>query len=323
MTVAGNFVQEGGMTIATNGIFTVEGGNVALTNATFLFSQASVVGRYIGVGLEAGGSFVQGSGGTLSGSNFENDSAIFELYGGSLSLSGDLAPFAGMKQFGGEVNASAVSGNSYSLSNGTLTTGVLGVGNFFQSDGRVTVNGPVFPLEGQLSDYGPLLFAMYELQGGFLSCESLNVAVASYFEQTGGTNNVAGNLTLYEAAGYQISGGLLTASNIALEANYEDLAAGVSQTGGTVWVTNALTCGDPSIGGETAIYTLEGGTLVAPTIIVGDSASVRMYPGTVVGNSTSFVLAGGTIGLSNTTQRLAPALLTGYSTINRILVATD
>ncbi|HXS69810.1 MAG TPA: hypothetical protein VN761_13275, partial [Candidatus Polarisedimenticolia bacterium] len=73
-------------------------------------------------------------------------------------------------------------------------------------------------------------------------------------------------------------------------------------------------------------YQFSGGTLVASTIAL-DGGSFTVGSGAVISNQASIVFNGGSIEINNTTQRLASALLAGYSTIrfgpgsNRLMFA--
>lgn len=138
-------------------------------------------------------------------------------------------------------------GGSYTLSNGVLmTSGALIVGN-----SRMEQAGGIHVIDGDLSLHGWLYYsdrgsvnlwrgAHYGLAGGVLSVHGLHLGVQASMTQSGGTNQISGNLRLTGATlvplgytyggycgGYALNDGLLTASNISASGS-----PGFSQNGG-------------------------------------------------------------------------------------------
>jgi len=257
------------------------------------------------------------SGGSLDTSNLDVEN--FTLYAGSLRA--QTAFLGNFSEQGGEFDlvTASFSGNS-SISNGLLVSSNIEVAynNFWQAGGNVVAKGSMF-MFGLLEDYGPPLIGSYTFQGGFLQCQSLSMGEVGYFDQTGGTNRVSGDVSM-DRGGYTLGGGLLTDSNAIVynDGFFEDIATIFSQSGGVHWVTNALTCYGQ--------YQFSGGTLVAPTIAL-NGGSFTVSSGPVISNQASIIFNGGSIEINNTTQRLASALLAGYSTIrfgpgsNRLMFA--
>lgn len=326
----GSFTQVGGVTIATNESVLFDGGTATLTNATFSFSSLYLLDTNI---------FVQ-DGGTVSGQYMQVINSTYDLFDGLFSGEAQIGGFGTgtMYQFGGQLNGGVsvydgifyqfgglVSGGTqvggfnaenmgtYYLYNGVLTNGGITVNNgaFEQLGGQVTADG--IDVYGFFSDYG-LFFGTYSLSSGFLTCSSISLGVFGSMSQVHATNCVSGELFVNEA-GYTLSGGLLAVSCTTLgpggflEPGEFDSTA-FFQTGGLHWITNALTCAGN--------YTLIGGTLIAPAIIVETGGNFSIGPGSAitVSNANCFEFAGGTIQLNNSTQSLAPAILTANSMVN-------
>ena len=188
-----------------------------------------------GVGLDApfAGVFNQ-SGGTNIGSLGLDGPGLYELSGGFL-VPGDLqvgpsflAPSSfgagAVVQSGGTDNAGNITMGvgSYSLEGGVLTASNLAlptvsdrIGSFgssfdqsggFFSNGGVTMNGVV--------DNG-LQPSTYTLSGGELATPTINMTLG-LFNQSGGTNNV-GVLMLGTSSSYNLTNGLLFATDIQVE----------------------------------------------------------------------------------------------------------
>jgi hypothetical protein len=297
----GKFSQIGGVTVATN--FEFFNSTVLLTNATLIFSNATL----------GGGVLVQ-NGGLVTGSNLLQTGS-YELDGGLLST---LVLNTGtFNQFGGEVDSASTSSGNYSLSNGVLHSGSLfdDVGNFTQTGGQCTVTNDIF-IAGIFEDYGPPLIGSYELRGGSLSCGSMSVLQIGFVDQVGGTNSVSGNLKLFPNSGfecYSLAGGLLATSNTIITNSLDSIfgiVTSLGQAGGVHRVTNSLLC--YGLTGN-ASYLLSSGTLVAPNILVsGGQFAIGASPGVVINNQKSFALDGATLLLTNTTQSLAPLMLSGF-----------
>lgn len=272
------FVQEGGVTVDTNGLIMFESGGVALTNATWLFSKVISL---------SDSTFVQ-AGGTVTGSNVMIQSGTFNLYGGLFSAWLELGNagsgtfnqyggtnrgsiFLGENEFGfnqgtgtynlhsGEVDAPEIqlargqpSNGSFSQYGGTVTNGALTVGWEFDSTGN------------------------YSLYDGVLMSGGVEVVDGS-FVQLGGRHVILGSLGIsgfFDDYGpvyfgnYSLQGGMLTCGAIK-----QGVFGSFSQTGGTNRVG-----GDVSL--IEALYSLSGGmlsdsnTMVGPRQVVGVDISL-------------------------------------------------
>ncbi len=203
------------------------------------------------------------------------------------------------------VDGNPPNGNGvYSLHKGTLISGnaSVGYGEFDQYDGRHIVIDDL-GLSG-FSDDGSLPSG-YMLAGGFLNCGSIDMFAHGDFLQSGGTNSVGGRLYMNRAT-YDMTGGMLSDSNLYVDQDYPNIPTKFIQASGLHHITNMLTC--------FGYYELDFGTLIAPVISLHGTLSLGPSPA-VVTNVTSFTLIGGTLQLSNTTQQLAPLTLSGNGAI--------
>jgi hypothetical protein len=158
---------------------------------------------------------------------------------------------------GGDYESVPVDHGGYTLSDGVLatsTTEILGNGSFEQSGGTHSVSGPLtnqgsiyYSYRGTLNRFRP---ASYSLSGGNVAEASLFVGIAGTFTQSGGTNNVAGDITIacpQNPSGssfhgrYILNGGVLTVSNVVASGGYASVVPGeFTQTGGQLVVSNDL-----------------------------------------------------------------------------------
>ena len=195
-------------------------------------------------------------------------------------------------------NASAWGG--YTLSNGVLITSAVSIGpygDFAQSGGSHTAGA--LDLYGDIVYYFQASTANYELSGGFLSTPGLGLGIA-VFTQTGGTNQVAGDLAFESLVGYgtyteyKLSGGFLLTSNTTVNTSME---GGFFQTGGAQVVSNLLTVSgfnSENYGSSRFVgYVLNGGQLTTKNIQV-DSGATFHHTGGVLINTGTLTLAGGT-----------------------------
>jgi hypothetical protein len=224
----------------------------------------------------------------------------------------DLANFL---QTGGTNSASLVSiGNfpplflnafpsgDYTLSNGVLvttTTSMGPFGTFLQSGG--THISDSLQLEG--GEIAPNVgnAPTYTLAGGMLSTHSLATELGR-FVQTGGTNQVAGDLTVFPRSRYnsdfQLQGGLLQSSNTTVISNPE-AAGGFSQNGGTQTVANLLTISRTTgsspnrFSAYNVDFMITGGQLSAQKIQV-DSGAIFHHRGGTLTSTGMLTLASGT-----------------------------
>src|SRR5205807_8798908 len=112
---------------------------------------------------------------------------------------------------------------SYVLSNGVWVVPGLEVGlfgSFSQFGGTCTVNGNFSVTGGERAE-NYWLWGSGALTGGNLSAHNFWVSIG-YFSQSGGTNAVAGDLTVGPSpvkSVYTLSGGVLTTSNSTVAAD--------------------------------------------------------------------------------------------------------
>jgi hypothetical protein len=247
---------------------------------------------------------------------FADGNGSYHLYGGviasnSISISTTFAgyPFGAFYQLGGSVNvdtlALGASGNSsatYNQSNGIITTRVLGMGNgyFNQSGGQTTI-GTRLSLTGSFDDYNSQFRThnSYYLSGGILNVPELALDIFGGFSQSGGTNRIDGDLSVYRSS-YGLTGGFLSASNISIAGGYFVLSdstpfidGNFTQLGGTNSVANSLTIQDS--------YLLGGGALYVSNIVLNGVLTVSNSA--AVSNSGGFTL-GGTLTLSSCSESL-------------------
>ena len=157
-------------------------------------------------------------------------------------------------QYPGESDGSGLfgSGGAYTLSGGALITTasrIAAYGTMEQSGGShlvggLNIGGAIFYYYGRdgiliVNAVGP---ATYLLEAGMLSAQGIGIAPAGTLAQSGGTNQVAGDIALtgagnpvgYGLSGqYQLTGGWLTASNLIVS-----FPATFSQSGGQLLVSN-------------------------------------------------------------------------------------
>jgi len=242
-----------------------------------------------GVALDSGG-VVKQLGGIFNG-NLGFFGGVYELEGGlftstNMSIpSGEVIQTGGTNQISGPLGVEGI----YFLSNGLLSAVGAGVkvgvlqqtGGIFTNQGDFVINyEPTFP-DGAAA--GGAVF----LSAGWFATGSVEI-YASHFIQSGGTNHVAGSITIeaYQFIGhsdYELSGGLLTASNLVI------LGFGVpgqlDQTGGSLFA-NSLSLNIPP--DDTGLqtyedsYDLSGGNLVVSNIQLSGYAVFRHQGGTLV-----------------------------------------
>jgi hypothetical protein len=284
----GVFNQNGG----TNafGITDVEGGNYVLRDGYF---AATIYFNDFGTFTQEGGLL-------------DADLAIFDGYyllqggvhRGSITLpstDGFNSGGGAMVQTGGTNYGSLDIGSygysSYTMSNGVSFSTNLLVdygGAFTQWGGTEIIDGGVTVSEAQVS-YGYYSQGAIYLNGGEFSCGGMHLD--GNYSQGGGTNFVAGDLTMFGAhSAVSLSGGLLAVDN--LEAEYS-WVGGVFLSGGTMWVTNELlVLGNPGLP-QWRGFVGTGGQLIASDISLGSQASFSC--------GVSAITQSGTLAMTNAT----------------------
>jgi hypothetical protein len=241
----------------------------------------------------------------------------------------DLASFL---QTGGTNSASLVSvGNfpplflnafpsgDYTLSNGVLVTTTTSLGPFgtFLQSGGTHIAGSL-QLEGGETAPNVGNAPTYTLAGGFLSTRSLGTEQGR-FVQTGGTNQVAGDLTVIPRTRYnsdfQLQAGFLQSSNTTVVSNPE-APGGFTQNGGTQIVTNLLTISRTSgsspnrFSAYNVDFMFTGGHLTAQNIQV-DSGAIFHHRGGTLTSTGLLTLAIGNWEVNTGRQGLGKLALGG------------
>ena len=200
----------------------------------------------------------------------------------------------------GGATANSPDGSSYLLQGGALHSGSLRItadGQFtLQSGTCVVTNG--FYLQGDTISPQPQYFATFYMSGGSLFTPSIVVSNFSQFQQWGGTNQVAGDVSL--CGGNPLSGG-----NLWLEAgrmSSVNLGVGQSsflgQDGGTNEVNGVL-----SITGQ---YNLTGGRLSVNGIYLRGTFNIYNQPVLINNGLINF---GGRLAVSVSQSSIGPLAL--------------
>lgn len=294
-TPSGNFIQYGG--VAKPEVVYLSGGAYLLAGGIFSSSEVLLPGVASFHDFPASAGFLQ-----TGGTNFTT----------LLSIGNWPPPLMNGSPFGG-----------YALSNGVLVTSssALGpFGSFQQSDGAHITDS--LALHGDQTGPTWASYASYTLAGGSLSAGSLDLSLG-YFTQSGGTNQVVGDLTLMWKSWYnstfQLSGGLLQSSNATVVCNPAG-GGGFTQSGGTQIVSNLLSVSRadvswPSVANSYDVdFLLTGGQLVAQNIRVDSAATFHHRGGSLI-NTGMLTLANGNWE-ANTNQQMLGKLLLGISQAN-------
>src|SRR5436190_11624444 len=208
----------------------------------------------------------------------------------------------------------------YVLSNGVVhvdSTVTFHGGQFSQYNGLHTI---VFNLVMQSTEGGlDINDVHYLLAGGTLSAGGLTAQSAT-FEQTGGSNLIAGDLVMIgvsppqsgptQVVNYALRGGLLSARNLIVNAGY---SSGFRQTGGSNQITEKLTVEGVSPGAF--YYTLEGGSVAVKDIYLGSGAFFQHTSGNII-QSGELTLNQGDWHAATGDHALGPLQLTGGPSTN-------
>ncbi len=169
---------------------------------------------------------------------------------------------------------------SFSDANGVLQAAGIGIinGGITQAGGLLVTSNSVFVSGVPPVQYGPAYFASYSLSGGRLSSPGVGVGPFGSFSQSGGSNDIEGDLDV-SGSDYGLSGGILISSNaqVTMSTQWDSFGfgpyeGGFQQTGGT----NSIAGGLLLSGAE---YALSGGVLLDysegsyPTVIVSTGVS--------------------------------------------------
>ena len=252
---------------------------------------------------------------------------LYSLYGGgilnsSISVAGSSGfPVGVFNQIGGYINttslalgSSGFSTATFNQSNGVLVAGSLILDNaqFNQFGGQTTIGAPL-TVAGTYDDYNPMLrtHAFFSMSGGVLNTPGLSTDMFGGFGQSGGTNNVSGNLGV-NRSGYALGGGFLGTSNTSIAAGVLVLSDGTfvlrgtfSQSGGVHSIANTLTIQDT--------YSIGGGSLLASNILLNGTLNISNNP--VITNPGAFAM-GGTLAFSSSSQSFGLLLLSANAVLD-------
>ena len=317
LTVGGN-IGVGTASTAVDGlgnpanVFTQNGGTVTITGAAYGNLD------YVGVGTNdhTGGLFIGGG----AGPNNDGGTGAYNLNGGILNAGYIEVGHAGngtFNQTGGTVNTGGLSfANAFGFGTYNLSgTGVINAGSesmnfngsslFNQSGGTNSVSGTL-----DLGFYQGT--ATYNLSGGVLTTGGMIVGDGTafnlggtptgFFNQTGGTHTVSGDLIVGNAYGstgtYTLSG----ESNVTLDVS-GTIVLGVTGYGEFDQSGGKVTAGELDLGRNgttpdpTGIYRLTGtGSLQVNNEIIGELGHGAFYQGDGSGNTTHTVTGALTIG---------------------------
>jgi hypothetical protein len=293
------------------GLFNHEGGYNTVSLLRILgLGEYDLRGGALGGPVELYGGILNQTGGLFTGPL--NNNGTYVLAGGTSQCAGMSVPTGqpedrgGVLQTGGtnmpgglevgiKYNTRYYGAGIYTLSNGVLVTSGTTIhysGTFAQYGGTHTIHGPL-TIHGDFVPPNPGYYAdgAYYLNGGLLTCDSLDAEIA-YFSQSGGTNQVAGELFCgYQpSSSYNLSGGTLMTSNTTVEFNWNQ---GFYQSGGIHIVTNELW-----IDGSTSAYLFQGYRFSGGEIVVKDirvsKTGVFHHAGGKITHSGLLILEDGT-----------------------------
>ena len=240
-SLAGNFNQHGGAVTAA--VLYVTMGEYRLAGGTLSCSEVQLPGVTSTFDEPDMGDFIQ-----TGGTNLAN----------SVSVGNFPPPFL-----------NAFPSGSYTLSNGVVTTTSTAIGPFghMEQYGGAHIADSL-QLEGGDIAANVAARAPYMLNNGLLSTHRLSMNLG-YFAQNGGTNQIAGELTVTSETRYnsdfELRAGLLQSSNTVVISNPQG-AGGFTQSGGTHIVSNLLyisrTNGSSQVGAFDVDFLLTGGQLV-------------------------------------------------------------
>jgi len=227
-------VANGGLLVVTNGETFMGGshsggGTMTVSNATFLAADVGLGG------VESGGALVIDNG-TVSLSG-QLGIGFGDTCGGSVSLSGGILVVTN--------NTTTIGGDQcdgeLTVEDGLFVAREIFVGTGIFASGVLTINGGTTQLSSnlQIGTFGGLNFGSVVVNGGQLVVTNSEIMVE-------------------RGASITVSGGLLAAKYIDLDANF--VAAALSVNGGSVTVSTGITLGDCA-GNTLGHVSVDGGQL--------------------------------------------------------------
>lgn len=259
------------------------------------------------VQLYQGGVLLQ-TGGCFNG-DIEFD-GFYVLEGGlytnaSMVMPDHMDDYGSVLQTGGTNQVGALSvgvdgaiGGAYTLSNGAVVASAAGMASstLAQYGGTLTVNGPLRLSGGWFSrpGYSERLYGSHWLEGGSAFEDALDLSGIAYVCQTGGSNYVAGGLTIgndqADTDAYALVGGTLVCSNVTIHGwgwSYFANQGGTHVVREVLHITGWL---EPGYG--TNYYILTGGQLSAREIRVDNEGWFIHQAGALL-NSPMLTLSNG------------------------------
>lgn len=304
--------QTGGVFDATLGLYD---STYVLSNGIF---QGSLTLGDFGIQVFTGNLYQ--TGGTNSANTYVSKGTYKLLNGTFLGTIG-MGREGNFYQTNSVVNAPSVDlgsyqfGSRYAVTNGTNRFGSLSIGSgtYTQNGGTLFVTNGM-SVVGHFDSYGPVWFAHYELNPGVVDCATVSLGRFGDFSHIAGTNRVRSELNLNQGH-YILTAGSVQTLNTVVAPNFPydvdiTFPSRFDHNAGTHIVTNTLT-----IQGN---YALLGGTISAPTIVLGnsrDSAFTISGATPVVVNSGLFS-AGGRLRLQGSTQQLGKLVLSDNATFD-------
>jgi hypothetical protein len=312
----GTFNQGSGTTIMTN---------LNIATGTYNLSNGFFRGTISISPSSSGGQFNQ-YGGTNYGPSLSIMNGTCRFYGGSLAgviaVGQAAGSFAHFQQTSGLLNATYMNvggftsaRGDYAFTNGTISSGYLEInsGNFTQAGGVHAITNQIH-LNGFLDTYdgSQNRFCNYTLLGGLVSCADISMGDLSHFSQSGGTNNVSDQLSVYHST-FTLTGGTLNTTNTALGplthlGDGTPFNAFFVQSGGVHHVSNLLS--------NRGDYTISGGTLIAKDIVQQLTMTISNGPVAPFISNPGLFSSFGMLTLKNTSQQLGTLVLAGDSTFD-------
>jgi outer membrane autotransporter protein len=268
-----------GYLAGSKGTYNLSGGISTVAGIVFLGYNSGSSGTYnlSGGGLSAGFGFVG-----------YNGLGVFQQSSGTTSISNNL-----------QLGFSAGSSGTYNLSGGslmasTLYVGKTGNGIFNQSGGSNTIEHKN-SISAVYVGYYPGSSGTYNLNGGCLSAPAEYIGALrgpGIFNQSGGSNQVAGVLALGDLSGSSGTYNLSSGSLSTIATIIGNLGIGTfNQTGGSHTVSDTLALTARSGGSGT--YNLQEGSLSAVTISLEPGGTFNQTGGSL--NAITFNQQGGTV----------------------------
>ncbi|HZR19628.1 MAG TPA: C-type lectin domain-containing protein, partial [Verrucomicrobiae bacterium] len=295
-------VYQSGGTILSSAIGIDRGRYLLVTNGTLY----SLYGTYL---TNAEASFVQ-TGGSNYGDvhvvqgNYDLEDGLVQALNLSTFTLGRFAQNGGIVQvqnpWAGGLGTNFSPWASYNLNSGTLYCATFNFSHY----GFVLQSGGTLVFSNRFDLFDPSGFgARFEIDGGNVFMPSLAVTNTGDYLQRGGTNQVAGDVSVYNGA-FAIYGGRVSAANLGVGDG-----ARIYQQGGATEVSQVLSI--------TGTYALEDGTLSVNGIYLRGTLAINSLGGSSpVLNNSGLINFGGTLALSASQNSLGQLGLSTNGTIS-------